>query len=301
MAEKGQGVSIPLRFLPIIPFMPMVTQVTPADSSSVLGQPVALGWRARVLVALERYFPVRTGITNVETISQHEQAVAERDWNGLLEPLGDLQNKTILDFGCGCGGQTLWLAGRAGQVAGCDITLAYIEQAKKSAFVTGRDNIDFRLTTGIDLPWADQTFDAVVSIDTFEHVSHVAEVLREIRRVLKPGGSFLTRFGPLFHGPLGYHLMSVTQVPWAHVILGFPPFKQLITHKQGSCSAQSWKQLGMNQITYREFHLAVQQAGLEIVFMNRIPVRRLRWFSCLPVLGDYLTFGISCHLRRSGV
>jgi len=56
------------------------------------------------------------------------------------------------------------------------------------------------------LPFADASFDAVLSTDTFEHMMDLDQTFHEILRVLRPGGSLLSRFGPLFYSPHGYHL-----------------------------------------------------------------------------------------------
>ena len=44
---------------------------------------------------------------------------------------------------------------------------------------------------GDDLPFADQSFDTVLSFDVFEHIPDSDKHLREVRRVLKNGGQYL--------------------------------------------------------------------------------------------------------------
>src|SRR5690606_37426508 len=129
-----------------------------------------------------------------------------------------LDGKTVLDFGCGWGGESAWLAQRAGRVVGCDINPDALEDARRFQVRSGLRNLEFARCDDRTLPFDDATFDAVFSTNVFEHVMRPATMLSEIGRVLKPGGSFVTTFGPLFYSPLGYHLPWATQVPWAHVL-----------------------------------------------------------------------------------
>ena len=55
---------------------------------------------------------------------------------------------------------------------------------------TAPSGIEFRLMTA-DIPYADHTFDAVLVVDVLEHVPDPEHLVREIVRVLKPGGRFV--------------------------------------------------------------------------------------------------------------
>lgn len=73
----------------------------------------------------------------------------------------------------------------------------------------------------LDLP--DSSFDLVFSISTFEHVSDVPKVLAEIGRVLKPGGSALVSFEPIWTCSYGHHLhhfgpVSKLMPDWGHLV-----------------------------------------------------------------------------------
>lgn len=74
-----------------------------------------------------------------------------------------------------------------------------------------------------DLDFPDGRFDLVLSISTFEHVSDPARVLAEIARVLKPGGSALISFEPIWTCSYGHHLhhfgpVSQLMPDWAHLL-----------------------------------------------------------------------------------
>ena len=66
-------------------------------------------------------------------------------------------------------------------------------------------------------------FDLIVSLSTFEHFFDGAKVLQEMHRVLRPGGSALISFQPVWTSSYGHHLHHVEPVaalipPWAHLL-----------------------------------------------------------------------------------
>ena len=73
----------------------------------------------------------------------------------------------------------------------------------------------------LDLP--DESFHAVVSMSTFEHIANVPAALDEIRRVLLPGGCALITFEPIWTCSYGHHLHHFGDIhrvipDWAHLI-----------------------------------------------------------------------------------
>lgn len=96
----------------------------------------------------------------------------------VLQGRNDLQ---ILEVGCGAGGMLGPLA-RFGTVTGLDIAKDYV------AYCHRRGHQRVLAGSGYELPFRDQSFDLVAAFDTIEHIPDDGRVLREIRRVLKPGG-----------------------------------------------------------------------------------------------------------------
>src|SRR5262249_5946099 len=126
----------------------------------------------------------------------------------------------VLDFGCGWGGETIWLANRVRSVTGVDTEARNLEQARAALAQAGITNCQFADSAEGYLPFLDCSFDAVFSTDTLEHVMDLDLAFAEIYRVLRPGGRFISTFGPLFYSPQGYHLYWACQVPWAHLLFG---------------------------------------------------------------------------------
>jgi SAM-dependent methyltransferase len=93
----------------------------------------------------------------------------------------------VLDVGCGGGSVAKAVkAERPGlEVHGCDVSRSALDVAR---IVPA--GVDFKVSTAEKLPYEDGCFDAVWIFDVLEHVDDPAVVLREVARVLKPGGRF---------------------------------------------------------------------------------------------------------------
>ena len=96
----------------------------------------------------------------------------------------------LLDCGCGVGSITLDLAEivAPGPVVGVDVDPAQLEVARESARRRGLDNVSLQTASVYDLPFPDASFDAALAHTLLMHLSDPPAALREMRRVLKPGG-----------------------------------------------------------------------------------------------------------------
>ena len=102
----------------------------------------------------------------------------------------DWAGKRVLDLGCAGGFMAEALAERGAIVTGIDPAAQAIEAARVHAAQIGHE-IRYDVGVGEDLPYGDASFDAVVCVDVLEHVADLDQVLREVERVLVPGGRFL--------------------------------------------------------------------------------------------------------------
>lgn len=96
----------------------------------------------------------------------------------------------VLDCGCGPGGISVTLAALVpqGRVVGIDIEDGQLDLGRREARQRGIDNVEFHHASLYALPFADGTFDAVLAHAVLYHLAEPMEALRELWRVLKPGG-----------------------------------------------------------------------------------------------------------------
>ena len=105
---------------------------------------------------------------------------------GLLRHhLGDARPARILDLGCGNGGFLSGLAAIGARVFPSDISLESLGHCRDRGFPAGV------ASNGYCLPYADASFDLACMFDAIEHIPDHDLVMREVARVLKPGGHCL--------------------------------------------------------------------------------------------------------------
>lgn len=93
--------------------------------------------------------------------------------------------KTVLDVACGEGYGTDILSSVAEAATGLDVSRDAVAHARSRY---GRANLSFVNGSAAELPFADHSFDLVVSFETIEHHDRHQEMISEIHRVLRPGG-----------------------------------------------------------------------------------------------------------------
>jgi SAM-dependent methyltransferase len=97
--------------------------------------------------------------------------------------------RCVLDVACGSGYGSALLARHAACVFGADIADEAIAHAR--ARYAAAPNLEFCAADCAALPFADASFDAVVSFETIEHIQAQERFLDEVRRVLRPEGLFI--------------------------------------------------------------------------------------------------------------
>ncbi|MBF0317300.1 MAG: class I SAM-dependent methyltransferase [Nitrospirae bacterium] len=110
---------------------------------------------------------------------------------------------TVLDVGCGSGGFLPILADLCAKLVGIDITPSFVEKSRELIERLGLANTDILRESCDHLPFDDSSFDVVVMLDVIHHMEDVRGSLKEVYRVLRPGG-YVIVFEPNKLNPLVY-------------------------------------------------------------------------------------------------
>jgi SAM-dependent methyltransferase len=106
----------------------------------------------------------------------------------VVEFTGAGPDDTVLDVASGPGLLACAFARVARHVTGIDITPAMLERARKTQEEQGLTNVTWRRGDVLPLPWPDGSFTVVCSRFAFHHFEDPLAVLREKKRVCRPGG-----------------------------------------------------------------------------------------------------------------
>jgi len=127
--------------------------------------------------------------------------IGTRTVNNLKLPAG----AKILDVGCGIGASPLPAAqavGKNGFVVGVDLAGRLLDRARAKASAASLDNVEFRVADMTALNYPDESFDAVVSVFSIFFVPDMEGLVRELWRMVRPGGKLaVTTWGPRIFEP----------------------------------------------------------------------------------------------------
>jgi len=116
----------------------------------------------------------------------------------ILEYLGNINGKNILEIGCGAGEASVYFAKKGALVTATDISTGMLNVVNS---VAHKHNVSVKTLQCFsdNLPFSENTFDIVYAANILHHVN-IINTIEEIRRVLKEGGVFVC-WEPLAHNP----------------------------------------------------------------------------------------------------
>jgi ubiquinone/menaquinone biosynthesis C-methylase UbiE len=123
-----------------------------------------------------------------EEMENHHISITQQT----LELMGLEPGQRVLDLGCGAGWASRLLAQRIGdgerpgQVVGLDVSDEMIRRARASS--TAFENILFVVGSAQQIPWQENFFDKVLSVESFYYYGDQEGALEEVLRVMAPGG-----------------------------------------------------------------------------------------------------------------
>ena len=132
------------------------------------------------------------GIVPPEPDQEYFERIRERRYR--LEPFVlkfidelDVKSKKVLEIGCGVGTDGLEIARRCADYTAIDVSNASLALAKRNFEVNGGRGT-FLNVSAEEMPFPDDSFDAIYSWGVLHHTPDMEKAFREVRRVLKPGG-----------------------------------------------------------------------------------------------------------------
>ena len=159
----------------------------------------------------ERYLPDQHGSIELEHLHRYLQASEIA------------HNKVVLDIASGEGYGTSLLAKVATRAIGVDISEEAVNYAKEKY---KKDNLEYLLGDCTNIPLPDSSVDLVVSFETIEHHDQHEQMMREIRRVLRPNGSLLISSPDRYNYSIAQNYIN----PYHVKELFFDEFKALLLH-----------------------------------------------------------------------
>lgn len=194
-----------------------------------------------------------------------------RDDEMLARPLLDKLNASripepfILDFATGTGRLSFALLNQAdfnGHIVALDLSQGMLEQAVEKLFRAERRDddpssrsrsasVEFLRHLALPLPFPDSTFDAVCALEVLELFSSMDEPLKELTRVLRPGGILLTTRGTEESGrrakvkskPVFISLLEANGLREIQITQWWKLFDRVLTRKNGESTPVGAKKL----------------------------------------------------------
>lgn len=109
-------------------------------------------------------------------------------WIDILGLQGGLRGKNVLECACGTGKLTTVLAQQAKSVRSFDISPQSVKITRQRLEMKHLKNVKVEVASMEDLPYQDESFDIVVGLFILHHLADLEQGIRQISRVLAPGG-----------------------------------------------------------------------------------------------------------------
>ena len=202
-----------------------------------------------------------------------DRGMEERHWHTAKHALARMPvqaGDTVLDLGCGSGyaGRALRDTADAGRVYGLD---ASPEMATNARSYTDDPDVAYLVGDFEHLPFADDSIDHCFSMEAFYYAADPRAALRELRRVLRPGGTF--------YCAVNFYEENVHSHHWPDLV-----------------------GVEMTRWSAREYREAFGSAGFHVAEQDRIPDREIEippaeefptedWESRDDMIECYRTYG----------
>jgi SAM-dependent methyltransferase len=210
-----------------------------------------------------------------------------------------INDKEILDFGCGTGYQSVALARMgAKHVVGVDINKTFLAVAQKLAAQVGVANkVDFKQHVDDSL---ERRFDIVISQNSMEHFSDPAGALATMKGALKDHGVILITFGPPWFAPFGSHMHFFVKMPWVNIFFDERTIMSVRREfKHDGATRFEDVEGGLNKMTVKKFETLIRESHLQVEYERYQCIKGVDLIAKLPILRELFINQISVIVSRS--
>jgi ubiquinone/menaquinone biosynthesis C-methylase UbiE len=249
-----------------------------------------------ILKVVNKLFPAKNvgGRKSPQDYSLTEYAWAQRDYEQIRHLL-PLENKVVLDAGCGLGGRTAYYSEQgATSITGIDIDENHISFSKEFMTIRNISNVKLLVANFIDIPLESNQFDVVIMNDVVEHirVEFLEKAFLELKRLLKPGGKLFLEFPP-WTSPYAAHLYDQIAIPWCHLLF---PEKTLLTFIENKNAGERMGRLSsiehfheLNRLNKKPFIRMMKKLGFTQVYYNQKIIKNLNFLKIIPGISELAT------------
>ncbi len=259
-----------------------------------------------ICLGLNRLFPKREilGRGSPEDYTKAQSAWAEKNFRFFSAHV-ELKDKVILDAGCGPGGKTLYYAGKGcSSITGVDIDPVRIAHARSFLSEHPNSRVEFMVGDLSNLPFAADSFDIIFLNDVFEHVDRplLEKVLRELKRVMRPGGTICMEFPPWTSFDAG-HLYDRIYIPWCQLIFSQRTLVNVLKRMDPAgpeigTSSLIEHFLELNRITIPEARSLFERIAFDIKVFRFERIKGISLFAWWPWLDARLTRRVVAVLSK---
>jgi SAM-dependent methyltransferase len=161
------------------------------------------------------------------TVQKSDDSPRQQKWAMRVVQLANIfQSQSILEVGCGHGLASRFVAKSGFRVAATDVVDVRSPEVKSSS-------VQFSIGDACtQLPYADNIFDLVFSVNSFEHFSDPQAAMDEILRVIRPGGILFLAFSPLYYSAWGLHAFRRLGMPYPQLLFSEETIQHFVDEEQ---------------------------------------------------------------------
>jgi len=199
--------------------------------------------------------------------------------------LGDVSGKTVLDYGCGAGENSVLIASHGARVIGVDISPELLELAERRMELSGLTNFEFKVGSAHELPLEAESVDVVYGMAILHHLD-LELASKEVFRVLKKGGRAIF-FEPVRDSKLAWFVRKL--IPYQSPDVS--PYERPLTEAELRAFSREFSGFQMRAF-WLPFVTLTQAIGLSdnlFHYLVKVDGKMLRW---LPLLKKFATIRV---------